>query len=58
MNETFRQQPGQMLMKECDERLKAKRTTLKISVEKENIERIGTYTQVLNKCQKDKTFKP
>ena len=56
MNKTFRQHPGQMLMNECDERSKSKRKSLKISIEKENIEIIGPCTPVLNQCLKDKNI--
>ena len=49
MDKTFRQQPEQMLMKECDERSKEKRKVLTSSIEKDNVETIGPFTPVLNK---------
>ena len=56
MNKTFRQQSGQMLMKECDERSKAKRKALASIVEKDGVETTGPRTLVLNQCLKDKNI--
>ena len=56
INKTFRQQPRQMLIKECDIRSKAKRKYLKSSIEKENIKVIGIRTPALNKFLKDKNM--
>ena len=56
LNKTFRQETGRSLMKECDEKSKAKIKTFKRINVRDNVEPIGPYTPVLNQCEKDKNI--
>ena len=56
LNKTFRQHPGQSLMKEWDEQSKVKNKALTRSNVRDDDEIIGHCTPVLNQHTKDKNI--